>query len=244
VRLAFAVAAHLEPDVLIVDEVLAVGDAEFQRKCLGRIDRVAAEGHTVLLVSHNLAAVQGSCARSLLLEKGRVVMVGDTAACIEAYAGRFVATHAWTRPERAGEAHGLRFERAGLRLEGTQPRHTLEVELVLSSHGAHRPGFLALEFTDAGGIQFMQALPTATGFLEPAPGRRRVRLSVELPPLIPGRYLVGLWAGSHFTETLDEVPAALSFDVVDSPTADRLFPHTSARGHVVPASRVASVEPA
>ena len=71
-RLAFAVAAHLEPDVLIVDEVLAVGDAEFQRKCLGRMDEVAKNGCTVFFVSHNLAAVQRLCTRAILMTKGRI----------------------------------------------------------------------------------------------------------------------------------------------------------------------------
>jgi lipopolysaccharide transport system ATP-binding protein len=77
VRLAFAVAAHLEPEILLVDEVLAVGDAQFQRKCLGKMDEVATAGRTVLFVSHNLAAVENLCNRVLLIEKGRVAMTGD-----------------------------------------------------------------------------------------------------------------------------------------------------------------------
>ena len=68
VRLAFSVAAHLEPEILIVDEVLAVGDMEFQRKCLGKMSEVAGEGRTVLFVSHNMAAVQRLCSTGLLLE--------------------------------------------------------------------------------------------------------------------------------------------------------------------------------
>lgn len=72
VRLAFAVAAHLEPEILIVDEVLAVGDAEFQKKCLGKMGEVAGQGRTVLFVSHNMAAVQTLCSRGLLLAKGRI----------------------------------------------------------------------------------------------------------------------------------------------------------------------------
>ena len=78
VRLAFAVAAHLEPEILIVDEVLAVGDAEFQKKCLGKMSEVAGGGRTVLFVSHNLAAVRALCKRVLLLNKG--ALVGDDTA--------------------------------------------------------------------------------------------------------------------------------------------------------------------
>jgi lipopolysaccharide transport system ATP-binding protein len=72
VRLAFAVAAHLEPEILIVDEVLAVGDASFQKKCLGKIGDVAKDGRTVLFVSHNMAAVKALCTRAMLLDGGRV----------------------------------------------------------------------------------------------------------------------------------------------------------------------------
>jgi lipopolysaccharide transport system ATP-binding protein len=85
VRLAFAVAAHLEPDILIVDEVLAVGDAEFQRKCLGKMDDVARSGRTVLFVSHNMPAVEGLCPRCLLLECGRVVDDGATVQVLSTY---------------------------------------------------------------------------------------------------------------------------------------------------------------
>ena len=78
VRLAFAVAAHLEPEILIVDEVLAVGDAEFQKKCLGKMQDVAGQDRTVLFVSHNMAAVQNLCPRALVLEDGRIAFDGDT----------------------------------------------------------------------------------------------------------------------------------------------------------------------
>ncbi len=76
VRLAFAVAAHLEPEILIVDEVLAVGDAQFQRKCLGKMEEVGLEGRTVIFVSHNIAAIRSLCSRALLLDKGILVFDG------------------------------------------------------------------------------------------------------------------------------------------------------------------------
>jgi lipopolysaccharide transport system ATP-binding protein len=85
VRLAFAVAAHLDPDVLIVDEVLAVGDADFQKKCIGRMDTVAREGRTVLFVSHNMGAVRSLCGSVALLEGGRLARVGDTMEVTEEY---------------------------------------------------------------------------------------------------------------------------------------------------------------
>jgi lipopolysaccharide transport system ATP-binding protein len=87
VRLAFAVAAHLEPEILLVDEVLAVGDAEFQRKCLGKMDDIAREGRTILFVSHNMAAIQKLCSSALLFQEGRVSSVGDVRSVVSAYLG-------------------------------------------------------------------------------------------------------------------------------------------------------------
>ncbi len=86
VRLGFAVAAHLEPEILIIDEVLAVGDAEFQKKCLGKMQGISAvEGRTVLFVSHDMSAVGTLCNKCLLLERGRIDMVGETPMAIQKY---------------------------------------------------------------------------------------------------------------------------------------------------------------
>ena len=85
VRLAFAVAAHLEPEILIVDEVLAVGDAEFQKKCLGKMEACPDTGRTVMLVSHNLTVVTTLCGRAVLMEAGRKKMEGESEKVISAY---------------------------------------------------------------------------------------------------------------------------------------------------------------
>ncbi len=87
-RLAFAVAAHLDPEILLIDEVLAVGDVEFQKKCLGKMGEVARGGRTILFVSHNLAAVASLCARLILLDSGSLVQEGEPSEVIEAYIGR------------------------------------------------------------------------------------------------------------------------------------------------------------
>jgi len=89
VRLAFAVAAHLEPEILIVDEVLAVGDAQFQKKCISRMQKVGESGHTVLLVSHNVALVEALCRRAILLEKGEVVARGAASQVTAEYNAMF-----------------------------------------------------------------------------------------------------------------------------------------------------------
>ncbi|MGD0272572.1 MAG: ABC transporter ATP-binding protein [Gaiellaceae bacterium] len=105
VRLAFAVAAHLEPDILIVDEVLAVGDVAFQKKCLGKMGAEAASGRTVLLVSHNMAAVEGLCSHAMLLDHGRSVASGPTRDVIDDYLALVATT--------GGEDLGLREDRQG-----------------------------------------------------------------------------------------------------------------------------------
>jgi len=86
VRLAFSVAAHMDPDILIIDEVLAVGDAEFQKKCLGKMDEITKkEGRTIIFVSHNMVAIKQLCQKTILLEKGKVKMIGETDYVIRTY---------------------------------------------------------------------------------------------------------------------------------------------------------------
>lgn len=87
VRLAFAIAAHLEPEILLVDEVLAVGDSEFQKKCLGKMRDVATEGRTILFVSHNMAAVQQLCQRGIVLNEGNVIFCGTIGDAVQKYIG-------------------------------------------------------------------------------------------------------------------------------------------------------------
>jgi lipopolysaccharide transport system ATP-binding protein len=116
VRLAFAVAAHLEPEVLLVDEVLAVGDAGFQKKCLGKIQDAGRSGRTILFVSHNLAAVTGLCHRAILIGDGQIVSQGLPGAIVEQHLKTFAADTAMSieaRTDRYGDgrlrvtAHGL-----------------------------------------------------------------------------------------------------------------------------------------
>ena len=109
-RLAFAVAAHLEPDILLVDEVLAVGDALFQKKCLGKMEDVARTGRTVLFVSHNMGAVRSLCTKGLFLENGHVLQSGDVGTCIETYftqIGAFQAAREGGETEEGTTASGF-----------------------------------------------------------------------------------------------------------------------------------------
>jgi len=103
VRLAFAVAAHLEPEILLVDEVLAVGDVEFQKKCLGKMKDVAGQGRTILFVSHNMGAINNLCSRALLLEKGRLVLDSTAEETTDKYLGYQVVESAVATEEDINE---------------------------------------------------------------------------------------------------------------------------------------------
>jgi len=115
VRLAFAVAAHLEPEILIVDEVLAVGDAMFQEKCMGTMQRKASSGRTILFVSHNMASIQQLCTRAVLLKRGCVVADGAPREIVQAYLSQVRAptessVESWPDREGSGKARILKFE--------------------------------------------------------------------------------------------------------------------------------------
>ncbi len=111
VRLAFAVAAHLQPEILIVDEVLAVGDAQFQRKCLGKLEDVGKEGRTVLFVSHNMAAIRSLCSRALLMRSGQLLMDSEIEAAMSNYLAEDTASDAhiiWNE-QNAPQSPEIRF---------------------------------------------------------------------------------------------------------------------------------------
>jgi lipopolysaccharide transport system ATP-binding protein len=136
VRLAFAVAAHLEPEILLVDEVLAVGDAEFQQKCLGKMRDVTRAGRTVVFVSHNLAAVRSLCSRALVLEQGRLVFDGDTDGAVERYLG-----HVRGADKAVVEGADLELRLAKSRLYGDEPLFRCTRIAVLDEQGLPASSF-------------------------------------------------------------------------------------------------------
>jgi lipopolysaccharide transport system ATP-binding protein len=143
-RLAFAVAAHLEPEILIVDEVLSVGDAQFQKKCLGKMGDVAKAGRTVLFVSHNLAAVQNLCQRGMVLEQGRMTHLGTQSEAIARYLASTAAnvTNLRERTDRTGSG-GVRVVAIEMRDAGNK---TLDIassgqDVDIYLHYETAPGF-------------------------------------------------------------------------------------------------------
>ncbi len=235
VRLAFAVAAHLEPEILLVDEVLAVGDAAFQKKCLGKMGDVAREGRTVLFVSHNMAAVSQLCRNGLLLVEGSLGYEGPVEHCIAEYVADNAATsNMWLRKAQADNP--LLIEAVSAELG--QKAQNLIVKIALSSKAEHKPAFLAIDVLDAAGTTVMQALPTIEPFIFSKKINHKVEININLPPLIPGQYLLTVWAGSHNTETLDQVERCVSFHIIESPTPGRSFPHDREHGWIVPDAKL------
>jgi lipopolysaccharide transport system ATP-binding protein len=240
VRLAFAVAAHLEPEILIVDEVLAVGDAEFQKKCLGKMRAVSrGEGRTVLFVSHNMTAISTLCTKAVVLSRGMQVFEGRTADAITHYTDKSNGSvvQKWSRPADLG-VRELVIREVAAELLGTQPDCRLMIRTKLESVARHPPAFLAVDVLDASGAWIMQAIPSATPFIRSDRRFYTASIEVDLPPMIPGRYSIGLWAGSNYSATLDEAIGAVDFEIKDSPTPNRTFPHHHSRGYIVPKSRI------
>jgi lipopolysaccharide transport system ATP-binding protein len=127
VRLAFAVAAHLEPEILLVDEVLAVGDAEFQNKCLGKMEEVSSEGRTVLFVSHNMGAIQTLCERGIFLRNGSILANSSASEAVSTYLEtleQFAPIDLAERTDRHGNGQ-VRLIRAEIIGENTFPITTL-----------------------------------------------------------------------------------------------------------------------
>jgi homopolymeric O-antigen transport system ATP-binding protein len=222
-RLAFSVAAHLEPEILIIDEVLAVGDALFQQKCLGKMGEAARQGRTILFVSHNMAAIRTLCTRALLLEAGRVAMDGDVSACVERYLANVTESGA-NRADlsicyrSAGLGSVLVFE--GITLCAFDNRAVVPagraIELQLSVRVIEPVSDLSLRVavdSDEGVRVFECPSDVAGGLIRRLePGIWSVTCRIDANVLNAGRYVFALsaWSGRR---PLDILPGALAFEI-------------------------------
>ena len=224
-RLAFAVAAHLEPDILLVDEVLAVGDAAFQRKCLGRMGEISRAGRTVLFVSHNMGAVAGLCERAFWLDRGRLQQEGPVEAVLTAYLTQLsagaAAADVETQPRVAGGRH-IRLTGLDL-LDGdgrpsAQFRHG-EPLIMRFGYRVLEPGkrYFGIEWVisaaDGGRALYGSSSPQGTLLIEPDGERGCVECRIGSLPLTVGTYFVSCLLSIPHQERLDEVEAVASFEV-------------------------------
>lgn len=222
-RLGFAVAAHLEPEVLIIDEVLSVGDLAFQRKCLGRMETVAGEGRTVLFVSHNLAAVKSLCQRCMLLSRGEKVTEGPPHEVIDRYVGSISSGASSVgladRLDRQGTGR-LRFQEVMLASDGEEidsPATGDSFDFILRYETLDRKPLRNVSFTVRVTTPMGQPLldldtDTAGVTLGQLPGEGEVRCTVPRCPLPAGEYTVTLSA-SLGGEHLDWIERAFHLSV-------------------------------
>ena len=197
VRLAFAVAAHLEPDILIVDEVLAVGDSAFQQKCLGKMRDIRSEGRTVIVVSHNMATVSSLCQRVIWLADGRVKAAGDTQSIVRQYLSEGVRNDfVWTPRHgilSAFEYHSVAVEAADGQSEGFAANAPIDVVFDISIHDKFPPGRIEMRLaTDSGDLLLTSTSADSLGQLnhEWTRGRQQLRCRIPADLLMPGRYFV------------------------------------------------------
>lgn len=225
VRLAFAVAASLEPEVLIVDEVLAVGDMAFQRKCMGRMRDVGRSGCTVLFVSHNMPAVESLCSRAILLDAGRVEKDGGVRELVAEYHRRVMSSHSATGVSVADlEAPGRRvkvFREATLLDENGEPTNHIplgeafRMRLILDAPRPIPFPAITLGIDDTLGHRVLSlCTPLTNPAIELLSGPTEVECHVESFPLAPGEYWVKLGLAT-VGEELDEVEQAVFFSVLN-----------------------------
>jgi lipopolysaccharide transport system ATP-binding protein len=225
-RLAFAVAAHLEPEILVVDEVLAVGDAAFQKKCLGKMGAVAEQGRTVLFVSHNMGAVRGLCRRAIWLDHGQVRQVGPAYDVVDAYLQTTLDPAAMRidlRDLRRGGAYGQRLRLSKIEFNGGRPLLHGEPLAVRIEYEADADaddvsfgfGFASLDGTRLMTVDSDLADPRRD-FQRGARGA--VEVSIERLLLQPGHYMLDVGARSGDNNALDYLPACAQIDVLPGPS--------------------------
>lgn len=226
VRLGFAVAAHLEPDILIVDEVLAVGDQDFQDKCVSKMNEVSKEGRTVLFVSHNLNSIRQLCTRGLLLENGRMVMSGDVHAVINHYLQRNSQTGISDYSfidysPRSGSGlvkfiH-LKINPYSLKRNIISVGDNLDLELSLTSKMEIPNLILAIHIYEVDENMIANIENRDSKFvIEPFKGDRTFQIRFSNLNLYPGTYKLGFWLGSTSgSETYDHLLYCAEFTVDD-----------------------------
>ncbi len=232
VRLGFAVAAFLEPEILFVDEVLAVGDASFRKKCLGKMGNIAEQGRTILFVSHNMAAISSLCSRAIIIDDGRLIRSGEPRSVIEEYLDRIggdaqnVTTGQFDLSDRRNthadrelivrqlETLDSRFERRERFFMGDE----MKIRVHLEGFSRHPESTLGVTIKDSQD-QWLASLNTAMscrGIKEPRHDAEVATLEIQRLPLLPGTYHLAVSATlgpSGGYQRVDYVDRAGSFEV-------------------------------
>ena len=225
VRLAFAVAAYLEPEILIVDEVLAVGDAQFQQKCLGKMEEVGKEGRTVLFVSHNMGAISRLCQRAILLSAGQNVCQGEVETVIHSYRGMAdtVASGMAERSENPDKIYQI-LSVSGYTKDGVlidRPLNVTESFTIKIDCKLGNPlpgGYATLEVKNQNGDFVF--LSDNRDNLESAklekPGYFSISIYINQPLLVPGKYFITTSIARPITGCVDAFIDAIIIDIEDT----------------------------
>jgi lipopolysaccharide transport system ATP-binding protein len=253
VRLAFAVAAHLQPEILIVDEVLAVGDADFQKKCLGKMREVSkGEGRTVIFVSHNMGAVTTLCSRALLLERGQLVAEGPSSEVVDRYLVPVSAGVTGAYDLRDTSARADNFSRiimaarvldaAGRLTLTAVPLQKIRIELDLAPVTSMRTPMIDIGFNNARGERIFAVSsnlsPTALGSVS---GASTASVTFEMPPLYPGRYEFDIGLMPVSGRYVDYVTPAGQIEVLHDGYLQSPYPYFVEMGSVLVRSRWATL---
>jgi lipopolysaccharide transport system ATP-binding protein len=227
-RLAFSVAAHLDPEILVVDEVLAVGDAAFQKKCLGRMRDISSEGRTVLFVSHNMAAIRSLCNRGILLANGQKKFEGPAGECVDHYLAE-ITQHATNEVDLSSvrRARGVNptLKICKLRLLSRDGRplvrvdDPLEMEMDFTVSEPLEEVILGVRLLSADNVSIAECRSShsygAIDRLEP--GNYSIRCRIEQNILSPGLYVLNVGARCA-AKPLDHVLQAMTFEVYSDAT--------------------------
>ena len=203
-RLAFSVAAHLEPEILIVDEVLAVGDAAFQRKCLEKMSEVSGQGRTVVFVSHNTAAVENLCRTAIVLDHGRLVFQGRATDAIDAYMADIISSVTRTPLSERTDRRGTGLLRLtdiwveddrGDRVAGPRSGQTCVIAFAYQGRDSRMVRDVVMSFgiqTSAGSSLILHRTNFKHEDFGEAPPVGVIRCSIPKLPLAPGAYMLGI----------------------------------------------------
>ena len=215
-RLAFSVAAHLEPDILLIDEVLAVGDLEFQKKCIAKMEEVSnRQGRTILFVSHQLNSISKLCNRGIWLDKGRLMFIGPVDEAIEKYTASSKTTGAEISFNRSSSDKNIFFRSVELQEPSIGIGEDLYVKILVENKYQDRPLSVNINIRDEFGELVSHIINEDAGFSTDKIKNGTINVVLKQLNILPGRYYLSLWAGMDMMHTLDQVERAVGFEVTE-----------------------------
>lgn len=236
VRLAFSVAAHLEPEILIIDEVLAVGDAEFQKKCLGKMEDVASEGRTVIFVSHNMSIIKSLCTKIIVLQDGKIAFNGKTSDGVYYYLNDYQVKNNIFTQNRIDKQKPVQFSKVEALPLKEEEGNSLELKIQLKTVEPFPDSFLAVYIKAEDGTPISETIPEYKPFIkfdDFQNSEQSIKLKINLAKFIPGNYKLDIWIGPSHNHTIDWQKDILQFEIINSPEKNRTVSYPKHAGFLV-----------